>query len=67
MGSARALAVAVMSLFPVLASAGSEAQGEWQEINDKDGIKVFRKQVEGSKIIAFRGVTVVELPLPPAE
>jgi hypothetical protein len=55
-------ALCVISFRAQVAHADA-AKGDWQEINDKDGIKVYRKSVEGSKIVAFRGVAVVDAPV----
>ncbi len=37
----------------------SNAMGNWELLRDKDGIKVYKKHIEGSKIYEFKGVTVV--------
>jgi hypothetical protein len=51
----------LLAVLPAVAAAGDKADKfEWKEINDKDGIKVYRKGVEGSKIVAFRGVGVID-------
>ena len=33
---------------------------EWTQIDEKDGIKVYRSEVKGSDVVAFRGDTVIE-------
>lgn len=37
---------------------------DWEKIREEDGIFVYRKEVEGSPLVAFRGDGVVEAPLP---
>jgi len=35
----------------------------WEAIRDEDGIRVYRKEVEGSPVVAFRGEGVIEAPI----
>jgi hypothetical protein len=57
----RASMLLLLALAPAVAAAGDKPDKfDWKEINDKDGIKVYRKGVEGSKIVAFRGVGIVD-------
>ena len=51
-------AVVVMAL--VTTSTSAVATGAWNEILDEDGIKVWRKKIEGSPYVAFRGETTVD-------
>ena len=38
---------------------------EWQPVdNTADGIQIFRKEVKGSGLVAFRGIGIVDAPLP---
>lgn len=39
------------------------AFAKWNEIDDDDGIKVFKQELPDSSIFAFRGVTVIDAPL----
>jgi hypothetical protein len=41
----------------------SGAQDDWEKIRDEDGIVVFRKEVEGSPVVAFRGEGEIQAPL----
>lgn len=41
-------------------AAASEVEGEWQLIDQDDGIEVYRKDIPGSRFVAFRGVMVME-------
>jgi hypothetical protein len=54
------------SLFAALALlfvASPAAAGAWTKIDDENGIKVFRKEVPGSPLVAFRGETMVSAPI----
>lgn len=44
----------------ILASAESEKESLWEPMSDKDGIQVFRKDIEGSSLVAFRGIGTVD-------
>lgn len=35
----------------------------WEKIDDEDGIRVFRKEVAGSSVVAFRGEATFEAPI----
>jgi hypothetical protein len=51
-----------VALFVLLAQSGFAA--EWQSVDTTDdGIEIFRKEA-GDRLVAFRGVGVVEAPLP---
>lgn len=41
---------------PALASS-------WEKIDDEEGIRVFRKEVAGSSVVAFRGEATLEAPI----
>jgi hypothetical protein len=54
------------SLFAALALlfvASPAAAGAWEKIDEEDGIKVFRKEVPGSPLVAFRGEAMVSAPI----
>ena len=54
------LCVALLAFVPHLSHAS-----EWQSIdNTNDGIQIYRKEVKGSGLVAFRGIGVVDAPLP---
>jgi hypothetical protein len=54
------LCTALFALLPRLSHAS-----EWQSIDyTNDGIQVFRKEAEGSGLVAFRGIGIVDAPLP---
>lgn len=46
-------------------SAGDAASPPpgWEPLRDEDGIKVYRREVEGSPVVAFRGEGVIEAPI----
>ena len=52
------LSLVLLSAAPVFASVEG-----WQPLSDEDGIKTFRKEVEGSPIVSFRGEGWVEAPM----
>jgi hypothetical protein len=55
-----ALCIAFFALLPHLSHAS-----EWHSVNNtSDGIQIFRKEVNDSGLIAFRGIGVVNAPLP---
>lgn len=37
---------------------------EWEKIGDDDGVQVFRRDVAGSPVVAFRGIGVVDASVP---
>jgi hypothetical protein len=49
--------VVVASALVLFAFAAGKALGDtpWEELSDEDGIKVWRKDIEGSPIVAMRG------------
>ena len=65
--SARIFAVCLLAL-PVLAMprasyADDAATGKWEKITSESGINVFKKEIEGSPIIAFKGDGVIDAPI----
>jgi hypothetical protein len=54
------------SLFAGLALllvSGPARAGAWEKIDEEEGIKVFRKEVAGSPLVAFRGEAMISAPL----
>lgn len=50
----------------VLACAGSARAADkdgWEQIADKEGVKVFRRSVAGSRLKSMRGVGIVDAPV----
>ena len=39
------------------------AQNDWELLNDEDGIKVWRRDVENSPIVALKGEAVIDAPI----
>ncbi len=35
----------------------------WEKIDDEDGLKVYRKQINGSSFLAFMGIKVIDAPV----
>ena len=59
-----------MSIFLVLFIAqtslfmgGAKASEKWIKINDEEGVKVFSRDVKGTPLVAFRGVTDFDEPM----
>jgi hypothetical protein len=49
---------------PATAFAGDEAKkAEWEPVSDEEGVEVFRKEVAGSDVVAFKGVATADLPI----
>lgn len=53
------LAAASMSL-----TAHGASKLEWRQIDDEDGIKIYRREVAGTNLLEFRGVGVVPAAMP---
>lgn len=56
------LAAAQTPVLPKTPLPASETQG-WEFLADNDGIVTWRKEVEGSDVIAFRGEAIIEAPI----
>ena len=39
------------------------SEGNWEKIREEDGITVFREEIEGSPVVAFRGIGDIEGPI----
>jgi len=55
-----ALAVVIALVMSLAPSAARAAAGVWERIRSEDGILVFKKEVEGSPFVAFRGEGTVD-------
>jgi hypothetical protein len=47
----------------LLLSGGGANAADWEQINEDEGIRVFRKDIPNSDLVAFMGTTVMEQPL----
>jgi len=57
--------IAVFGLALIALAASASQASEWQKVESTDdGIQIFKKEVPGSSLIAFRGIGVVEAPMP---
>jgi hypothetical protein len=56
---ARGISVALLI---ACSAVGAAADPGWQKIDDSDGIVVYRREVPGSDVIAFKGEGVVNAP-----
>ncbi len=50
-------------ILALLLAPASAYADDWEEISDEDGIKVWRRDVEGSDFVMFRGRGPVEAPI----
>jgi hypothetical protein len=60
--SALALLAAAAASAPAISFA-DDAGGGWEYVTTDDGVVVYRKEVPGSDVVAFKGVTYTELPI----
>jgi hypothetical protein len=56
------LALALVAMFALTAPRDAAADA-WTKIDDSDGITIYRREVPGSDVIAFKGEGVVYAPL----
>ena len=61
----RLLAISLLTTFALsgLAYADTPAAPKWEMLNEEDGIRMFRRDVPGSSIVALRGEAFVEAPI----
>lgn len=54
-----------MVLLPLLfqVAFGATPEPAWEQIDDSDGIKVFKQEVPGSDVIAFKGEGIIDAPI----
>jgi hypothetical protein len=45
------------------AAYAEEAQGEWEQIIDEDGVRVWKREVPGSAIVEFKSRARIEAPI----
>ena len=55
--------LAVFSLLILLGVGTCLGGNAWDEVSDEDGIKVWRRDIEGSPVVAFRGETIINASL----
>jgi hypothetical protein len=51
------------ALLAVSLFAGAALAGNWEKIDEDDGIVVYRKEVPNSPLLAFRGDAIVDAPI----
>ncbi len=56
------LALCVSAALPALADTTLSETG-WEELGNEDGIQTWRKEVEGSPVVAFKGRAVIDAPI----
>lgn len=52
-----------VALFLVSLAPAAVAAQEWESVGDIDGVKVWKKEVEGSSLMAFRGVVTANVEI----
>ena len=69
-GNRRANLSKIMSIFIALFIgqtlfyiSGAKASEKWIKINDEEGVEVFSRDVKGTPLVAFRGVTDFDEPM----
>jgi hypothetical protein len=55
--------LAFLSLLLLLGVSTCLGGNSWEELSNEDGIKVWRREVEGSPVVAFRGETIIDASL----
>ena len=55
--------LAVFSFLLLLGVSTCLGGNAWEELSNEDGIKVWRRDVDGSPVVAFKGETVINAPL----
>src|SRR6266496_3986544 len=56
-------AVVAFALLPQAANGGGASGGEWESLGNDDGVAVFRREVPGSPVIAFKGEGLIDVPI----
>ena len=59
----RLVATSVLVLLAATAWAGPVGPDGWEQIADKQGVKVYRRSTEGSPLKSMKGVGVVDAPV----
>lgn len=58
-----AMSVLVLLASMTTARAGKVGPDGWEQIADKDGVRVFRKSVAGSPLKSMKGIGIVDAPV----
>jgi hypothetical protein len=61
--SRRRLVLSLIAAGLVALVSSARAETPWEELSDEDGVKVWRKDIEGSPIVAMRGKGLVDAPV----
>jgi hypothetical protein len=61
--SSRRAILAALLLATAAAVSTASAEPAWEKLDESDGIAVFRREVPGSEVVAFRGDALIEAPL----
>ncbi len=55
--------LALLAVLLLLGAGSCRAEGDWEELSDENGIRVWRRETDGSPIVALRGEAVIDAPL----
>lgn len=58
-----ALLLALLLTMSTLGATQPTTAPAWEALDTEDGIEVFRREVPGSPLVAFKGVTTIDAPL----
>lgn len=56
------LLLCILVLAPAWPLASEPPQGSWKQVDDDDGIKVWRLEIPGRELPGFRGETIISAP-----
>ena len=57
------LLITVLTACSILGAATASYAADWEHIYEDDGINVFRQEVEGTNLLAFRGTGYIDAPI----
>ncbi len=56
-----ALVMSLALVLPAASHASSTSGGAWEFVSGEDGVRVYRKQIKGSNVFAFKGTTIAKV------
>jgi hypothetical protein len=57
------LLVLAVGFLSSISYAAATPAGTWEELSNDDGIQTWRKEIEGSDVVAFKGQAVIDAPI----
>lgn len=59
-----ALSTVAFAIFaPAALAVPTQPEAPWDLVSDEEGIRTYRREIEGSPLISFRGETVIDAPI----